>query len=305
MRSAAAALLALAVATASAGDPQAPAQDSIAAAKKDFAQLKASSALPEGASALPSLDMKEMGPLPGSAPAAPTPLPTDKEASLDPSKRRTGTGNWLVDAMDKEERKSERGKSPLLGEDALKAENDLLAESERNAASSAKDGQGTEAPEKADSKETAREAYNPLTSFMGSWVSARDHELLLPSAKGETVIEGDGTRSRVDALPGLDLGGPSASSDSALSPPDTGGFSDSRPASNPYLALLDFGPSPAFKAFTSPEIPGFEAPAGQEVPRGLPMSGVDPRPLDASRTFIPDFAQPPDDDKYFKQMKRF
>jgi predicted transcriptional regulator len=35
------------------------------------------------------------------------------------------------------------------------------------------------------------------------------------------------------------------------------------------------------------------------------VNGFDTPAADASRSFIPDFAQPTDDDKYFKQMKRF
>src|ERR1019366_7039617 len=104
MRSRCALLLLLAAAAAGAAEQPEPAADSITATKKDLATVKALGAPVEGASALPSVDMKAISPGPGAARVdAPAALPADDEASLDPSKRKDkeGTGNWLVDAMDK------------------------------------------------------------------------------------------------------------------------------------------------------------------------------------------------------------
>ena len=55
----------------------------------------------------------------------------------------------------------------------------------------------------------------------------------------------------------------------------------------------------------APDVSGFAPVELQDVPRGMSSSGVDSRPIDTPRSFIPDFAQPDDDDKYFKQLKKF
>src|SRR5580698_1163648 len=139
MRTAAAVILALAVASARAGDAPAADADSIAAAKRDFDSIKASTASPVAGTSLPTIDMKEIGPTPG-APAieAPTPLPTDKDLSLDPTKKKSGTGNWLVDAMDKN---SDKGKSGKAGDDPLKDDNELTADADREDGRGARDSQ--------------------------------------------------------------------------------------------------------------------------------------------------------------------
>ena len=116
-------LLFLVIATcARAADPTPAPTDSIAAAKADLAAIRSPQAQAEAGPALPSLDIKDIS-------AGPTVTSPDlgailaaPEAELGPDglkKKKEGTGNWLVDAMDKDaaERKSERaGTSPLPGE---------------------------------------------------------------------------------------------------------------------------------------------------------------------------------------------
>ena len=284
-----------------AGDPP-PADDSIAAAKKDLASIKAPAGSQDPSAALPALQMKDIGPVPGAtAPQMPTLTEQEKEDALDPSKKKHSTGNWLVDAMDK---KADEQKDPKTRdrekEDLIKADQDLLKGDD-------KDAQVAEATrEKADSKEVANSVYNPLDSFMNGWISAKDHDLLLPSSKGEGLTGSEGAKGRADLLPGLDLGASSAAVESLISPSDAEGLADSaRSGPNPYLALLEFQTAPQVRFFSPPEGLG-AGPAGlPDVTRGLSTSGVDRAAADASRSFIPDFAQPPDDDKYFKQMKKF
>jgi hypothetical protein len=141
---------------------------------------------------------------------------------------------------------------------------------------------------------------------MSGWISAKDHDLLLPSSKGEGAAGLEGARGRADLLPGLDLGASSAAVESLVSPSDVDGLADSaKSGPNPYLALLEFQAAPQVRFFSAPEGPGTGFAGPPDISRGLSTSAVDRPPAEASRSFIPDFAQPPDDDKYFKQMKKF
>jgi hypothetical protein len=302
MRAAAAIILALAVASARAGDTPAADADSIAAAKKDFDSIKASTASPVAGTALPTLDMKDLGPAP-LAPLieAPTPLPLDKDLSLDPTKKKGGTGNWLVDAMDK---KNDATKSGKPGDDLLKEDSDLSSATDREDSRGAKDSRSnSESRDGSGAKDEASHVYNPLDSFMGSWVSARDHDLLVPSTKGDTKVEGDAAPTRPEA-PGTDVVPAGSLVDMLLPAPDTAAWSDSKVEANPYIAPVDTDSLPAARIFSAPDGAGFMPLEPLGPVGGSTSSGVGTAPIDTSRSFIPDFAQPVDDPA-FKQMKRF
>jgi len=299
MRARAALLLLLAASLARADDP-APA-DPIASAKKDFATIKSLSSPSDTGQVLPSMDLKDLGPSPSTRThiSAPPPL-ADPDAALDPAKKKEkeGTGNWLVDAMDK---KSDRQASSKGRDDPLKADEDFLRDGDAAGSQGDRDSQAaSEAREKAGDKELAGAVVNPLDSFMAGWISARDHDLLIP-ARSDAGQAGDAPRPHPDSLAEIDLG-VAASSDSPLPSPEGAGWADSRPASNPFVAALELDPVPAIRFFSAPEASGF-GPAGPVAAPSAP--GIDPRPLDSGRTFVPDFAQPTDDDKYFKQLKKF
>jgi hypothetical protein len=306
MRAEAALLFLIAAAATRAGDPSANAGDSIANAKKDFAAIKSSTAPSDSSPVLPTVDMKDLGPAPGAArPVSPALLSADGENSLDPSKKKEkeGTGNWLVDAMEK---KSDKAQSSRGKDDLLRGDQDFPKDGERSGAQGERDTRSSaDARGKAASREPAEAVYNPLGAFMGGWISARDHELLLPVAKGDTLIGGDLGRARAETLPGIGLGPSGAVAEGALPSLDAAAWSGSRAAPNPYIAALDVGPVSAIKSFAAPDLPAFAPYGPADAPRGMTSSGVDPRPLDTNRSFIPDFAKPNDDDKYFKQMKRF
>jgi hypothetical protein len=299
-------LIVILAAAARGGDAPAPAGDSIADAKKDLASIKASAGQQESGAALPTLDIKDLTPGPGGGrQELPALLSPEKDPSLDPAKRKEGTGNWLVDAMDK---KSDhpQGSKARERDDALKGDLDLLRGDERTGARGERDAASLDdAREKAGPGEPAEPVYNPLDSFMGSWISARDHDLLLSSAKGDQLPVAGLERAHADMLPGLDLGMPGSLAENLLSPADSAAFSDSRATSNPYLAALDLSPAPQVKLFLTQELPVLSPFGSPEVSSGLSSLGEGLKPADNSRTFVPDFAQPPDDDKYFKQMKRF
>jgi hypothetical protein len=272
--------------------------DSIAAAKKDLAAIKTPGDPQDATSALPSLDLKDIGPVPG----LPSLAPAEKDPSLDPAKKKKGTGNWLVDAMEKNSDHSQASRSREK-DDILKGDPDLLRAEEKPDVLDEKDPKALdEAREKAASKEVAETAYNPLDSFMSGWISTRDHDLLLPSSKGEGVAGAELSKARVEALPGLD-GVPTGSAENLLPSPDSAAPGELR-GPNPYMALLDTSSAPSIRTFSPVELPGLGPEALLDASHGL-SSGVDPRPIDTPRGAVPDFAQPGDDDKYFKQMKRF
>jgi hypothetical protein len=143
--------------------------------------------------------------------------------------------------------------------------------------------------------------YNPLDAFMSGWVSDRDRSLLL-GPKGEVLAGGDSGGAGAESLPGLEA--PAApSAEDLLGMPEVSAIPESGGGPNPYLEGLGAAGSET-RAFTLTEGTQPEAfPAqGFQAPAVEPAAG---RVEDASRTFVPDFAQPSDDDKYFKQLKRF
>jgi hypothetical protein len=308
MRPAATAIVVLfAVAALRADEPPAPAQgaDSIAAAKKDFAAIKSSSLAPDTTSALPTLDMKDMGPTPGAQGiSAPTPLPSDRETPLDPTKKAAGTGNWLVDAMDKE-KNSENPRPSRPGDERLRAEPPLETDPEKADSGSARDAaSGAEQRETTPAKEPAEHVYNPLDSFMASWVSARDHDLLVPASKGESPGGADAA-PRGDAPAGPDPMPSGSLVDMLLPAPDTASWDETKPEANPFVAPPDTEAAPAVRLFSGGDAGGFAPFGPADLVPGGGTSGPSAQPAEAARSYLPDFAQPLDDDKYFRQMKRF
>jgi len=299
-------LIAVIGAAALGGDPPAPASDSIADAKKDLAGVKASAGQTESGAPLPTLDMKDVSPGPlGARAEAPVLMTPEKDSSLDPAKKKEGTGNWLVDAMDKKSDRSQ-GSRARDKEDGLRGDQDLLRGDDRLGARGDKDSASQDdARDKAGPREPGESVYNPLDSFMGRWVSARDHDLLLPGSKSDGLAAAGLDRAHADMLPGLDLGQPGSFGESLPSPADAAAFSDPREGANPYLAVLGLAPAPQAKSFLSPELTGTSPFGLPEISSGVSTMGATARPADSSRTFVPDFAQPSEDDKYFKQMKRF
>ena len=131
MRARAAFLLLLAAPLARAGDPPPP--DPIASAKKDFQSIKSLSGPADPGAALPDAGHEGPGPEPGEplrrAGAARRPGRT----ALDPSKKKAkeGTGNWLVDAMDK---KDDKQRSAKGRDEGRKGDEELLRDGEKGPA---------------------------------------------------------------------------------------------------------------------------------------------------------------------------
>ena len=139
---------------------------------------------------------------------------------------------------------------------------------------------------------------------MNSWVSAKDHDLLLPSSKPDT-LSGDAARGRADPASSLELGPAGPQSDALLPAGDASALAELKQEPNPYLADLEAPPAAQARAFSPSEPPAF-APADTIEPiRPADVSGFETKGSDTAHSFIPDFAQPSDDDKYFRQLKRF
>lgn len=297
-------LILLAASAARAADAPEPAADSVAAAKKDIAAIKALNAPSDNPAQLPTVDIKSLSPGPVSllreAPVAPRP---DQDASADPSSKRDkgATGNWLVDAMD---RASERARQQGGKDGAPRDDRDSLRTGDRTALRADQDSelQDEGRDDRLAAKEPAAAAYNPLEAFMGQWVSARDRDLLLPESRGDGVSGGGPGRA------GAGLSGEGASAQPGdvfaglLPPPEAASEEDSKAAPNPYLAAMDLQEAAPVKLFATPDAQDLPLTSAQSGPSWF---GSQPGTLDTPRSFIPDFARPSDDDKYFKQMKRF
>jgi hypothetical protein len=298
-------LLLLLAGAARAADPPPPPADSIATAKADLQEIRSPTGQQEAAPSLPTLDMKDVGPAPGSAPPDLSMFAVP-EAELGPDglkKKKEGTGNWLVDAMDKNSGHSaaSRGKEK---EDILKGDPNILRD-DHTGVQLGKDGRPVdEEKDRAPQAEPPPPVYNPLDSFMSGWISAKDHDLLLPASKGDGLAA-EVSKGHSDALQSLELGPAASPAEPVLPGLDATALADPKQAPNPYLADVEAPPAAQLRAFSAPEMPLFSPIDSPDAPHAATLSGEDPRSLDTQRSAIPDFAQPSDDDKYFKQAKRF
>jgi len=307
MRTAGAALILLVSATAWAADPApTPAPlDSIATAKSDIAEIRSTTNQADAGSAIPKLDMSDVG-------SVPVATRQDMAALLNPDgelgadglkKKKEGTGNWLVDAMDKQ-RESTSPSRPKEKDDLIKTDLDLLHGDDHGGSHPEPAPAAADVGRDKAASEPPPAVYNPLDAFMSGWISAKDHDLLLPSTKSEGA-SADAAKAHPEALAGIDLTASSAAPEGFTPPADTAVPGDAKTAANPYLADLSFEPVAQIKTFSAPDLPAFPSGDLSDAPRGAVVSGIDPTPIDTSKSFIPDFAQPSDDDKYFKQMKHF
>jgi len=155
--------------------------DPEAAAKKDLAAIRSTVAPSDPAAALPSLNLQEVGPLPAAEHPAPS-LLLAPEGELGPDglkKKKEGTGNWLVDAMERDQKADKAAAPGRDRDDLLKSDGDLVRGDEKGVTRPEKEGQPfDQSREKAEAAVAAAPVYNPLESFMSSWISAKDHDLL-------------------------------------------------------------------------------------------------------------------------------
>jgi len=284
-------LLGFGAACAKAGDPPAAPVDPIAAAKRDFASIKSPSSAVEPGAGTSGVAGKADGAAADAAAADAAPVASSPGLSMaGPPGRREGTGNWLVDAM---EQKPDRPRALGGMDDLAPGDLDLLKAADRP---DRHEAGASQSGEKAPPGAMAGPVYNPLDAFMRGWVSPRDRELLLP-ARADNPLGGAPGAARSQLFSGLDLGQPGAPAGAAQGDPRTSG--------NPYVADLYLGPVSPAKAPSLPDVPAFAPLELPDLSRGMSALGAGISPLGTARPAIPDFAQPADDDKYFKQLKRF
>jgi hypothetical protein len=268
---------------------EAPSPDAIAGAKEEFESLKSvrdAALLPNGV--LPRVSLPEFhGPTP---PAASAP----KTKAITPEAK---SPNWLVDAMQKQDDSRDlRGRDSRLSG----RRNTVASPSEGNATSGQKDAR---AASERDVQQTESEnplVINPLTRYLGDWMTPQDLALLKPGlaksfdpgvdAKSFSSVNASELPLTLGGLNEFAFAGSSSSTPPGLSPP---------PRENPYLESFkpDANGSGIPIRPSSISAPPVRAPIPNAILSTPQTPPAPPR--------IPEFAKPPTDDKYFKQLKRF
>jgi hypothetical protein len=278
--------------------------DPIAAGKRDIEAIEASRAglpAPSGRVrvSLPPIALgEEVAPLT-------TPIQrARKDATLDLENSAKTSENWLLDAMGL--------KAP--GGDPL---NELHPSGRYDTATkttsrphrlveSGKAGAGRltlKADSEGASIESSAKALNPLNAFLASWMTTRDLQLLQPEVSDLAQKRfGDG-----DSMTGILFGsGPSVyhnpSITRAMSASEQ--ISDfGAPPPNPYLlAEADTTPAVVFPALPSS---GPNTPVTSELSLTKPFQEPTPLQPTPAPSTVADQLKISDDQKYFKQLKRF
>lgn len=273
--------------------------DSITVSKKEFDAVKSSrdpALQPKGD--VPRLSAPEMSTGISGFSGLPATKPTD------PKEKKPA--NWLIDAMEKSasadrNKRSSRGLAD--GERERDSSDNPLTRSAGDAAkdgsNSARDSDSGNAKEDNDRKTTT--VVNPLDRYLAGWMSPQDYALLKP---GLTEAANGGRAGGKDALSSLPqapgtMGLPGANTISALVPGAPAPLiAPPPPKANPYLEALNApAPIPAVTyvppavVTPAPKVPVFAAPP--------------PAPIDPAKSKLPDFVKPAQDEKYYKQLKRF
>ena len=278
-------------------------------ARRDYDALKAADPRSLEQKAGPKVELPRLEAGPSSAGEfSPKPARKRADASQSDPRQREKSSNWLLEAMRNETEtpttSAEKALEQTLEGDSKIEKGDLvetaLALEKQQAA------QRKSSDERRDQIERNRDAsgLNPLDSFVASWVSSKDLELLrrMPAGASQQTSGNDvglssslavsnpiGISTTSIVAPSVsDLGRPSARAS----------FAPER--SNPYLEnLSSFAPaesvtSPSALSFT-PAVSEFSTPPPSTEPASTPTQRESP-----SERF-----RAQDDAKYFKQLKRF
>jgi hypothetical protein len=287
--------VALAV-TAAASAPQSsaatvPTEDGLTAAKKDFEGIKSArdaALLPRNGTprlTLPELSSQAPAPAVVTSPKAP------------PSEVKPD--NWLVEAMEKERKSRDTRKT-----DSRSRERASKLASGQGSSPSADEPRETREHKQEKNADVTSEpvVINPLTQYLGNWMTPQDYALLKPGL-GRSFDPGAEARNSAVNAPVLgstaaglnDFGFRGGMSTSAI------GAKAAHPE-NPYLESLNRESSIA------PLVGNAKAPATR--PGLPPVTAISPTitappPKPAPPTTVPEFAKPATDERYFKQLKRF
>ena len=278
----------------------AAAEDSIATAKREFELLKsARDTSLQQKGEIPRVSVPDLHSLTPSSvfrgPVTPkSPLPSKKSA------------NWLVDAMEKktdtnQAREKFRGtRERDSRREREKSDVSLSSEGDRETSEESVVSRREENTEQNRQRPQVDAPTNPLAQYLSDWMTPKDYALLKPGLEASLATGGDPRESPGGFLP-AGVSTPGSSNEPAFDflQKSAGGLS-TPPRENPFLQGLnvpDMTPPVVLPAPTS--VGGSPAPAIISAP-GAPPAAVFQPP---SR--IPDFAKQGQDDKYFKQLKRF
>jgi hypothetical protein len=269
--------------------------EGIAGAKKDFEAFKANrdaTSQPKGE--LPRFTTPELTlpTAPSTSGATKAKLPT-KEAK---------SSNWLVDAMEKQSTtRDAKTSDPRLRDRRAKgqgSDEELVFDKQGGAVRDA-EAPTTKAREEREEPRTSGSpaVINPLTRYLDDWMTPQDYALLRPN-----LASPSGNLPNVTS-PGMAPGAfdsmsiTRAPADLILGPSHAPSL-PAAPRENPFLQSLKPDVAPMLPPSVSKSMP----PPVVASPSPAPTSG--PAPI-APAAQKPDFAKPPADDKYFKQLKRF
>lgn len=231
-----------------------------------------------------------------------------QERERERAKKRTGAAspNWLLDAMD-------AAKTPPTqsagaggrgetggGLTAATEPEDFLAQVD-NLNREAGDRRHQDDERQRGARQLQQEAGNPLDRFMAGWMTPGDLALLVPRAEsgpGQTTLPG----APVDGLGGLPAATLGIGEDPAPDSPRS--LDNDARATNPYLAGLPdvalFKPESAVASLV-PALPS-PLPAGRPLPAPVANPELPPPPRNSPAE---EFRKTQNDQKYFKQLKRF
>ena len=272
------------------GAPAVSSESAISAAKREFEAVKAARdpALQQKG-ALPKMTMPDLHSAPSGV------------GNIAPKQQQIGekkSANWLVEAMEKQKPRKDGERDNGRG----KGERYDARESTALLTGGARDKDRTSVEPETDPRRRARETEpkNPLASFLGEWMTPQDYALLKPGLEESLA----GTKNSPGAMPTPGAGLSSIlGSDAALNPATA--FNQAAigtaPRENPYLAALNPPPPP----MTLP-VPPPTAVSPSVAPAAVnPLAVSGPAPIAPPKPKIPEFAKPAQDEKYFKQLKRF
>jgi len=267
-----------------AGKSAPPEEDAIVGAKRQFEALKAAPGGPAQAAAhMPSFATPDFTP---GAPAPHTPAARAEAAAT----ARKKSANWLVDAM------AEKGKK-IPGRDGRNGTQDG---DDINGAVESPSGE-REPGEKARAapRKSFEPGLNPLDHYLATWMTPQDLALLRPVMRSDPSGLPDrmdfGLASPNAAAPGTS---PAGAVGLLLSGPAASGAS-AAPRDNPFLQSLT-PPAQPGGTLLPPLARGPAAP-----PPASSLMAPPPNPPPAPKSVTPGFVKPREDEKYYKQMKRF
>ena len=249
--------------------------ESLATVKRDFEAIKsAREATGKSSVDLPRLTAPELQ-TEVRRPAAPkAPAPVKKSA------------NWLVDAVEASKPGARGEQTPEENAGALAFSAETRTENDAGPTQ-----RGKARPTDRKTGQTTETVVNPLTSFMAGWMTPQDLALLRPGMGGPTAAESISRGERPREFAEQSASGVSPGKGSELfATREKAPLVSAAPRVNPFLESIG---SPAIAPMR----------AILPTPSRAPLApAVEPIP---AKSKVPEFAKPPEDEKYFKQLKRF